>query len=277
MSEIGLESGVATNNPEYIVPVKPGVTSAAIGQTAVVEYEVRDQFNNPVIGADVAVPDGSGGFTTKTTDDSGRVTAPVSTNQDTDFTAFLVDSASLCPTSPGSGNPSHCQAEYKVHVPMLNINPASGVVVEKSRTGDLLANGVTTGLTADNVTGVTFKNTDPKEDASIVRFRINHYSPAPNSHSPVLMEGPGGDKVKNIEIGGAFKTQSNSNLSEVEAIPAGEEKQFLFEFDDTTAEGHYFVMTVVFDTGERGLYFISPEGTASGSPSPSPSPTTLSP
>jgi FlaG/FlaF family flagellin (archaellin) len=266
MSRIGLETGAGTQTPHYIVPVDPGVTSAGVGQTASIEYEVRDKFNNPVSGAEVDVPTASGGTTTKKTNDQGRVSTAVTTSQTTTFTAELQN-------CPGTGDP--CNADYRVQVPGLNLNPSSGVRLTKATTEDPSPNtraeeqpgqAAPLPVTCDNDAGpdckadVTFENTNAKE-VGMKTIRINHYNPDPQDHNPVEIDdetedGSGGSQVT-VTIGGTSKSATDLDRIRAKGSPDNEET-YTFDFSAPVHEGDYFVLTIIYDNNERALYFVSP-------------------
>jgi len=248
MSRIGLEPGAASQTPHYIVPVDPGVTSAGVGQSASIEYEVRDRFNNPVSGAEVEFPDG----TKEKTNDRGRVSTTVTTSQTNKFTAEL--QAGNC---PGAGD--LCKADYRVQVPSLNLNPSSGVRLVNATTGDPDPNTRTgTGGAVDCAVvscqaNVTFKNTNSQK-VNIESVRINHYNPDPQGHSDVAIDDNTGNVTTGVEIGGAAV-----NPSPIMGIKAGKEHTYTFKFGGEVHEGDYFVVTIIYDNNERALYFISPQ------------------
>jgi len=244
MSRIGLETGAGTQTPHYIVPVDPGVTSAGVGQTASIEYEVRDQFNNPVSGAEVEVPTASGGTTTKKTNDQGRVSTAVTTSQTTTFTAELL--GGNCASSSGD----LCEATYRVQVPGLNLNPSSGVVVDDATTVDTVCSG--TGVASDDNANVDFESTTGSS-VGMDSLRINHYNPDPNDHdTPGGVTITDGTNTINAYIGGS--SVDATSLDDVGTTPT----TYTFEFEASVNEGDYFVVTIIYDNNERALYFISP-------------------
>ena len=260
MSRIGLEPGAATQTPQYIVPVDPGVTSAGVGQRASIEYEVRDQYNNPVSGAEVEFPDGS----KEETNDRGRVSTTVITTQTEEYEAELLDN---CASSL-----DRCKAKYLVQVPGLNLNPNSGVRLDKATTEDPDPNtrtGQTNDAedTAEDDTGdavdceavsceadVTFENTN-SEKVGIKTIRINHYNPNPQAHTDVDIYDNEGNSSEDIVIGGAAVSPT------LWEIKPGKTHTYSFVFEGEVHEGDYFVLTIIFDNNERALYFVSPKAT----------------
>ncbi len=256
LSKVALEQGVSKTEPAYIVPVQPGVTNAGVGEPVIVEYEVRDRFNNPVSGVTVEVEDPAGRtVATKTTNSEGRVTAQVTPPATQDYTG-TIDLSGTSSTSCGSGK---CEADYRTQVPRISLNPFTGVIVEGSQTGDAIGN-INTGLD-DETVSILLNNTDQTDSAKIQSLRINHYSPDPNGHSPVEFRNSSGESVDNIVIGGGFKDSTNSNIDALAPIPAGGEEEFAFVFNGSVSQGHYFVVTVIYDN-QRARYFISPQGTS---------------
>lgn len=247
MSRIAVTKGVANPGHRYIVPVGEGVESISSGQTAHVTFEVRDRFNNPVSGTDVTiVEDGTGNtIATKTTDEEGRVSAEVSPTSTTTYVATIA----------GCTSGAVCNADYEIQIPDsgLNVNPSSGVVVDGSTTDDLLGLGDLTSIAAGDVASVDFRNTE-SGTVEIDSMRMNHYSPDPNDHSPVTVYDPDDNSVQ-LEIGGPFKDASVLNPV---APASGGGTTYGFVFSGSVAQGEYFVLTVVYENGERALYFVSP-------------------
>jgi len=260
LSKVALEQGVEKTEPAYIIPVEPGVTNAGVGEPVIVEYEVRDRFNNPVSGVTVEIQKSNGSpVTTKTTNSEGRVTAQVTPQR----TQRYIGKIDLSSTSTSCSN-GKCDADYRTQVPRISLNPFSGVIVERAETGDAVGN-VRTSL-EDQTATVLLNNTDQSNSAEIESLRINHYSPDPNSHSPVELRNSSGVLVDDIVIGGRFKDDTNSNIDAFAPIPAGGDEAFTFTFSESVSQGHYFVVTVVYGD-QRARYFISPQGTTSSPPS----------
>jgi len=254
MSRIGLETGAGTQTPHYIVPVDPGVTSAGVGQTASIEYEVRDEFNNPVSGAEVDVPTAGGGTTTKKTNDQGRVSTAVTTSKTTTFTAEL--QGGNC----ASSSADLCEAAYRVQVPGLNLNPSAGVRLGAATTEDVDPNtrtdaddAIACGAPAKAVScdaDVRFENTN-NQQVGMASLRINHYNPDPQGHTDVDISD--GTNSITAEIGGA-----SVDATPLNNIAANSDETYTFTFQGEVHEGDYFVVTIIFDNNERALYFVSP-------------------
>ena len=233
MAGIGLESGIKKPSAHYIVPADDGVATIGAGDNATVKYEVRDKYNNPVDGVNVTI-DGK----TKQTDGEGRVTKTVSPGSPATFNGTIKG----CTAGP------RCHADFRVQVTDLNPNPSSGVrLVEASETSLL-------GLSLSSASGITFES--QSESVNMTQFRINHYHPNPESHSPVELRDSDGNSVSGIEIGGRFVNESDGldNINPVE--PSGTSYDLLFDSGVDSSE--YYVLTIVFENGERSLYFVSP-------------------
>jgi hypothetical protein len=259
MSKIAVESGVTKPDAHYLVPVDPGVTSAGVGQPATIEYEVRDEFNNPVAGETVELLDQNGNVvTSETSNDNGRVSFTVTTASTGGFDANL-DSG----TCSGSSS-DRCLATYKVQVPGLNLNPSSGVRLDEATTVDTSSNSRVEDdgfcpdddADANSVTckaEVTFENTNSQE-VGMKTVRINHYNPDPQGHSPVIIDD--GSNTVDAKIGGVAK-----DATQLENIPGGGSTEtYTFIFKGEVHEGDYFVVTIIWDNDERALYFVSPKG-----------------
>jgi hypothetical protein len=239
MSKLGLDAGVQKPDAEYIVPAGDGVATIGAGDNATVAYEVRDQFNNPVSGVDVEL--GETGDV-KQTDGEGRVTFDVSPGQPQSFTGELTTCAA-----------AKCEAEFSVQVTDFNPNPSSGVTLTAASTSqiDIPALDITF---ANNQMGVEFESSGGS--VGISRFRINHYHQNPSAHSPVTLEDADGNQVSGIEVGGSFESGSDvESLNDVETNGTG----YTMTFGDNVETSHYVVMTVVFEDGQQGLYFASPQ------------------
>jgi hypothetical protein len=258
MSKIAVESGVTKPDAHYLVPVDPGVTSAGVGQPATIEYEVRDEFNNPVAGETVQLLDENGNVvTSETSNDNGRVSFTVNTATTGDFEANLEGG-----TCSGTRS-ARCLATYKVQVPGLNLNPNSGVRLVEATTDDPLPNTRTgpgnagTGGTVDCTSvsceaEVTFENTNSKE-VGMETIRINHYNPDPRGHSPVTITDDGSNTVV-AKVGGDAK-----DATQLKRIADGATETYTFTFNGEVHEGDYFVVTIIWDNNERALYFVSPK------------------
>jgi FlaG/FlaF family flagellin (archaellin) len=255
MSKIAVESGVTKPDAHYLVPVDPGVTSAGVGQPATIEYEVRDEFNNPVAGENVQLLDQDGNVvTSETSNDNGRVSFIVNTASTGNFDANL--DSGTCSNS----RLDRCLATYKVQVPGLNLNPASGIRLVGATTVDPLPNQRTDTPETEDAANceptsceaeVTFENTN-SNDVGMESIRINHYNPDPQGHSPVIIDD--GSNTVDAEIGGTAKPATN-----LKSIAAGTEQTYTFTFNGEVHEGDYFVVTIIFDNNERALYFVSPK------------------
>ena len=250
MSKLALETGVDEPDPYYIVPTRDGVTNAGPGAAASVQYEVRDEFNNPVSGAEVELPGG----TTETTNDEGRVSTTVTATSNTDVQAELTDSRANC----GSPAADRCLADFTVQVATLSLNPTAEVTVGDTSTDSLDLPGVDLNpgvdLTDDNA--IVFDLVKASSgNVNIEALRINHYHPNPNDHSDLTLEGPSGNTVEDIKIGGA--TRDGSDVGSLDPI-TNSPREFSLAFEDKVNEEHFVVITLVFDNDERALYFISP-------------------
>ena len=262
MSKLALETGVTEPDPYYIVPARDGVTNAAPSQTASIEYEVRDEFNNPVADAEVVVEDANGNqVASGTTDDQGQFSTTVTTAQNQRFTAELDGAAANAAGCPGS---DRCNAEFLVQVPALNLNPSSGVVVDEATTFDPDPNtrtgtGGAIGCAAVSCKAdVTFGSTT-NNDVGMVSLRINHYSPDPQSHNPVTIEDPSGNTINPTIGGGTVPATGLDDVAPGQGAPTpGSGTLYEFNFDGEVHQGDYFVVTIIYDNDQRGLYFISP-------------------
>lgn len=227
MARVGLERGVQKPDAHYIVPVGDGVSTIGAGDNATVKYEVRDEFNNPVSGANVTI---SG--TRKQTDGNGRVKKKVSPGSPTTVRASI----------DGCTAGARCEADYRVEVTDLNPNPSGGVrLVDTSDSPVLL-------IFPTGDASMEFESTNGTK--SIDKVRFNHYHPDPDAHSPVEMGTASGTIT--ADIGGDFVDGSS-----LEDITTGGTTYDL-TFDDTVSGGDFWIITLIFEDGDRGLYFASP-------------------
>jgi hypothetical protein len=234
MAALGLEQGVEKPNAHYIVPADDGVTTVGASDAAIVKYEVRDEYNNPVSGVDVEITLPNGTVVTEQTDGNGRVTHPVSPGNPTLVTGEI----SGC--SPGD----RCEADFRVQVANLNPNPSSGVTLTAADNDDVL------GLLSSANAHMEF--TSSAESRSMNKIRFNHYHPDPNGHTPVNMTD--GNFVISAEIGGAFVDVPD----DFEDITTNGTFYDL-EFDGNVESDDYWIVTIIFENGERALYFASPK------------------
>jgi len=256
MSALALESGVDEPDPYYIVPTRNGVTNAAPSETASIQYEVRDEFNNPVADAEVEITNSSGNVVASgTTDDEGQFSTTVTTAENEQFTAELIGT-SATDADCSQATDGRCVANFLVQVPALNLNPSAGVrITDSSNTSSSGLDATLAALVGDpNTVTVTFSLSDPSASpVNIEQIRINHYNPNPNAHSPVDVTDKNSNSIDNLEIGGEFKSP-----------PGGFEQidqsgtTYAFSFDEQVVEGHYFVITVIYSSEQRALYFVSP-------------------
>jgi FlaG/FlaF family flagellin (archaellin) len=256
MSALALESGVDEPGPYYIVPTRDGVTNAAPSETASIQYEVRDEYNNPVADAEVEITDPNGVVASGTTDDEGRFSTTVTTAESKQFTAELVG-ASATEAECSQATDSRCEADFLVQVPALNLNPSAGVQLSDATTQDPDPNTRTgTGGAVDCTlvsckADVTFENTNSQE-VGMDLLRVNHYNPDPQGHTDVDVSI--GSSMITAEIGGA-----SVDATPLRNIPATSSETYTFTFQGEVHEGDYFVVTIIYDNNERALYFISPK------------------
>jgi hypothetical protein len=239
MAGIGLEQGVDKPDAHYIVPVDDGVDSIGAGDNATVSYEVRDVYNTPVSGVNVSI---SGGRK-KATDGNGRVSFMVNPGQPQTFTGEIED----CGTS------ERCRADYRVQVTDLNPNPASGVILVGAETQEI--DGPLTDITlANNELGFELESQDGS--VAMSRLRINHYHSDPGAHNPAELSNSDGSGTVSVNISGPFV-----DVSSLDSVTE-DGTEYVLNFDESVESEHYVVMTVVFEDGQRRLFFISPSSSA---------------
>jgi hypothetical protein len=239
MAGIGLEQGVDKPDAHYIVPVDDGVDSIGAGDNATVSYEVRDVYNTPVSGVNVSI---SGGRK-KATDGNGRVSFRVNPGQPQTFTGEIED----CGTS------ERCRADYRVQVTDLNPNPASGVTLEGASTQEVDIPGLDIQVGDSNL---AFELEAEDGPVAMSRLRINHYHSNPEAHNPVDLS-DGNTTMNDLQISGNF-VDVDENFAEVEESGT----QYVFTFSDDVNEDDYVVVTIIFEDGQRRLFFISPSASA---------------
>ncbi|MFQ3320063.1 MAG: hypothetical protein ACI8UR_001305 [Natronomonas sp.] len=268
MSRLSLEPGVEKPDAHYIVPADDGTTSVGVGQTTNVKYEVRDEYNNPVSGTDVDITYPNGTTVRKTTDGEGRVVTPLTP---TDGGSESVNASIDTSGCNGAGAPARCQATYTVQVSDLSINPGSGVrfVNASVVTGSILLPPLLS--TSTDGMEVNFKTTSPGSTRDIARMRMNFYGGQQDQPANTSLYNPGQTTsneppaVGPIEIGGKFYDRTDSQWRQDPATidDDGTKYRFYFTTSDgssrTVEDGDFFVLTVVFDGGERAIYFVSPD------------------
>jgi len=243
MARIGLEQGVQRPGAHYIVPADDGVSTIGAGDNATVKYEVRDEYNNPVSGVDVTTTLPSGGTVTNKTDGEGRVTQTVSPGSPTSVTAEI---DSCAPPIP-----ARCEADFRVEVTDLNPNPSSGVSLTDVNTVDVNLAGIT--LLGDDT--FEFDLNSSSSPKNISKFRINHYHEDAESRSPAVLEDSSGNRVEDIEIGGEFITAADG-VDQLDPVGTSDTTYYL-GFEDTVENNHFAVVTIIYEDGDRALYFIS--------------------
>lgn len=231
---LGLEQGVQKPKARYIVPADDGSTTVGAGDQAIVKYEVRDRYNNPVSGVDVDITLPNGTVVTEQTDGDGRVTFPVTPSNPT----FVEGRLSGCTTGP------ECTANFRVQVANLNPNPSSGVRLTEADDAPIL------GLIATANAGMTFESSNGTRSMDQIRF--NHYHPDPNGHSPVEMSD--GSTSITAQIGGPFVDVPDA-MDDITTTGTS----YDLTFGGSVGSDHYWIVTIIYENGERALYFASPQ------------------
>jgi hypothetical protein len=270
MSQIGLERNTGSPKGYYIVPAGDGTTSVSESSTTNVQYEVRDEYNNPVsnVSVDINAP---GGTIERTTDDRGRVTAPVTpASPGTQQVGAEIDSSDPDVAS-GCPGPDRCTADYTVQVTDLSINPGSGVRLTDSSIKPSTINSpgpvavnVTTGNS--NVIEVTF-NVTGSNDREIDSIRMNLYSASEDGPVSAGMNNSDDSIViEDMDIGGQFYDSSSPEWKgSPDTLQSGSLTTYEFLFYDSSGNGRvaedtdYFVLTIEYQNGERAIYFVSPD------------------
>ena len=270
MSQIGLERDIENPNGYYIVPAGDGTASVSEGSTTNVQYEVRDEYNNPVsnVSVDINAP---GGTVQTTTDDRGRVTAPVTPASPGTLVVDAEIDSSDPDVAPGCPGPDRCTADYTVQVTDLSINPGSGVRLTDSSIKPFtisppgpVAVNVTTGNS--NVIEVTF-NVTGSNNREIDSIRMNLYSASEDGPVSAGMNNSDDSIViEDMDIGGQFYDSSSPEWKgSPDTLQSGSLTTYEFLFYDSSGNGRvaedtdYFVLTIEYQNGERAIYFVSPD------------------
>jgi hypothetical protein len=131
------------------------------------------------------------------------------------------------------------------------INPAAP--------GDIRLNGPKTVNEGPSEVEVAFQNLD-SEDTKITDARINFYQPSTgqNPQEAVISADQGGDSGT-LTIGNSFQP-----VSPQITLAGDDESTIWLDFDKGAKKDDWFVLTLQFDNGEVGQYFISLRDDASG-------------
>lgn len=255
MSQVGLERGIEEPGPEYIVPAEGDSIDIVQGGSGTAQFEVRDRYNNPVSGVDVAIEtEGGTQIAEGSTDSEGRLSTSVSPDGDT----TLVGSISDC-------NEDQCEAELDVNVFDTSINPSSRVeLVDAAIDPDVEFLGLPF-ITGDyEGAKTTFKSEGLTYNPD--RMRISHYhkdsGEAPevayiSEDSEIDTDDPS-TYAAEMDISGGFES-----VDELPAIDENEQDYFFaFDTDEDVERGDFFVIEFVYSNQEgresRSLYFVSP-------------------
>lgn len=244
---LGLEQGVEKPDAHYIVPADDGVSSLGAGDNTSVKYEVRDRYNNPVSGENVTVERPGEDPKTVTSDGEGRVAVVVSPDNPQNVPATISDAPGC---EDGPDQPERCEAEFSLQTTDINPNPSTGVTLEEASTDvSFIDSGDN-----DRTMGLEFRSGEG--EVKMERFRINHYHDDPSSMGNATLEDNDDNTVEDIEVGGSFV--GSDELEEIIAVDE-DGTGYALTFDSDVDSDDFVVMTIVFENGERGLYFASPD------------------
>lgn len=266
-SRIALSSGAESPDPHYLVPVDGNATTVADGGAATAGFEVRDEYNNPVSGADVEIDLPGSGSATVPTDADGQAT----------ITHQPSGSTTITGTIAGCSAP-RCSAEKAVAVGgggFADINPASpAALVEAEMDGNLVQDIgdallgwlVDFGSASDAATQLTF---DASETRTVESLRVSYYYPSGDDAMPKGGTVSDADGTQaNFTVGGGFVDTGG-----LEIEPGSDDPSLVFAFvKDATGltglftdteprtidEGDFVVVTFEYASGERATYFAAP-------------------
>lgn len=276
MSRIALEKDVQKPEGYYVVPAGDGTTSVSEGETTNVKFEVRDEYNNPVSGVEVAVEDPGGTQATPTTNSDGKVTVPITpaSSGTQNATANIKGQSNVIGCNPSS-NAERCRANFTLQVTDLSINPGSGVKLEDTFVyqepeidRDINDQEISALNGSTNIVNVTMNATG--NNRNIDAIRMNLYST--DQDGPVTADMKNSDDsdslaIENMDIGGPFYTSSSSEWENgPNTLQNSSNTEYSFWFYDSNDDprvvrnNDYFVLTVVYQNDERAIYFVSPDG-----------------
>jgi hypothetical protein len=256
--------------PAYLVVTKE-YEPVANGTNGTMTVEVRDQFNNPVTGANVTaeVSDDYLNVSNKTktgdsvrfkTNAEGRATIEYNGTKPTTGDAWL--NASLDGAS--AGYEFWNESDIDVLSPTVGgVNEGNGSEVNPGSAGELINTDAE--LTSNNNNAgrveLSFNNTIDST-INITQARLNFYYYASNNNRPTsadLIDTEGTTQASDIQITGDYVELETP----IEVGPDAEGPVFSFEFDDTVAASgsnrDFFVFTLVFEANgetQRTTYFV---------------------
>jgi len=276
MSQIGLERDIENPKGYYIVPAGDGTASVSEGSTTNVQYEVRDEYNNPVsnVSVDISAP---GGTKERITDDRGRVTAPVTPASPGTLVVDAEIDSSDPDVAPGCPGPDRCTADYTVQVTDLSINPNSGVKLEEVTIQTEMVTfqvgpvGIGTPFTeSTEVIKAEFNSTSGTRQ--IAELRVNVYAAAQQDNTEPAPEqvqisntNPSSVALAGVKVSGPFYSSGDPEwVNGPRQIDQANNQRYQFAFtqggNSRDAESaDFFVLTVVFQNGEQAIYFVSPD------------------
>lgn len=293
LAKVGIASDATEEPAAYLtkVGVNPQLTQSGRSDFTV---EMRDRYNTGESGEQVTfrLVSGTGGFVTETgtaqqvtvtTDEQGRATAS--------FRPTTNESVTVYAERDLNGDSTIQDHERVVFSGLLvdagrggdqfEINPNQPGAVAQER-ADLVncqsadTNNQVEVYDSDCRVDVTFRNLDDTEKV-VDLVRVNFYNAdqafKPKGQSPFTRR-PNPDEVKlgnaRVPIGGGF-ADPGSLATLQPAGQSGDRQTYGMEFyktDPNTGEsrrynvvqGDYYVMTLVFEDGTTGTYFVGPTG-----------------
>jgi hypothetical protein len=253
--------------PTYLV-VTDGYDRIGNGSTGKVTVQIRDQFNNPVDGFAVngtldtehlQFVDEDGNevdSNTVTTDEDGHATFTYTAVKETSGSETAWLNVSMPDRSENYTYRNFSQQQVPVFSPGDGDGGDTGNTVNPGQVGSVILDKATEDEPADTYT-LTLNNTDTEnrtiEYARINVFVVQKQGGGGTQPSYADFYTPSDTQSARLSVGGSYK-----QLSPKVTIDAESTADIELRFDTTpNNDDSWFVITLVYENGKQGLYFVS--------------------
>ncbi|MFB6097442.1 MAG: hypothetical protein ABEJ74_08650 [Haloferacaceae archaeon] len=268
LSKVGLGSKVTREGPYYMTAIDPPSVVQPGGSDLTVE--VRDRYNTAKSGVDVTFTAangnaqfGSGGsMTTVTTDEDGQATIrAIPTTSDP---VTIVAKADL----DGNGTVEAREQVNFTALPVSTSFPHDPSEINPHGDNDVILTGARIVSEKDKgntvyYVDVTWDNT-ADDPVNISAVRLNFYQNNEISTGGGQLEYVDQFRVDNTPWIDIRAPYHNNPAVSPNPIPANDDGVYRFEFKNDAGtnfvpeQGDFFVVTLKFDTGQTGRYFVDP-------------------
>jgi hypothetical protein len=267
LAKVGVGSDVTGVEPHYVTDVRGDNSSVAENSTQTLVVEVRDRYNNPVSGitvyANASLENASVTPTTATTDDDGRASLTYTAPKDVNGVAATSDTINVSyevnPATTSQFDPTARQ-NLSLNLSVRNADRSGigdGANINPSRDGAVVVQNEQIVDKSDGVVSFEFNNTGRLRNVTSARVNFYYTGQTPKPSTADILGPDGNPRTTDpLTVGGRFEPL-NVNGGPIE-LPNESPKQVKLDFDDAVKEGDFFVITVIFDSGESSAtYFIA--------------------